>query len=351
MALGGQSAGTASRWLLLTRDPHIMEKLAPYLSEPREKGRIFTTGLKVEPSQLPLELQKVIEPLGLRKILEFYPARGNRQTALRPDPAIVRVLNTVNLDEIRNTIHELGLVRDRSKGTIDNLAMTNWVSNRLKTFGYETSLQCFDGAACNVIAERRGNTQPDEVVIVEGHLDSVGHPFAGADDNASGVAGVLEMARVVSAMTPDRTVRFLVTNAEEVGLVGSEYYVKSLGNEIYKVKFAINMDMIAYNADGILDIETNAEFEMHAKHYSEMALLYTLLQPHITMPAWGSDHVPFLEMGVPTILTIEHWDTKTPCYHLECDKEDTLNLNFAGEIIRLNTAMLLEVALYKPSRF
>jgi hypothetical protein len=61
------------------------------------------------------------------------------------------------------------------------------------------------------------------------------------------------------------------------------------------------------------------------------------------MPAWGSDHVPFLRKGIPGILTIEHWKTKTPCYHKSCDILDTLNISYLVEIAKLNLA----AAIYK----
>jgi len=90
-----------------------------------------------------------------------------------------------------------------------------------------------------------------------------------------------------------------------------------------------------------VDIETNREFEEEAKWMSSLVTTYTNLTPNITMPAWGSDHVPFLKNGIPSILTIEHWKTKTPCYHASCDKPGHLNYDYAAEIIKLNLAALL----------
>ena len=102
------------------------------------------------------------------------------------------------------------------------------------------------------------------------------------------------------------------------------------------------MDMIGYNQNGIVDIETNRQFEDLARWKSSLVNTYTSLKPEITMPAWGSDHVPFLQQGVPSILTIEHWKTKNPCYHRECDKMEKINFTYLMEILKLNVAASIE---------
>jgi Zn-dependent M28 family amino/carboxypeptidase len=173
-------------------------------------------------------------------------------------------------------------------------------------------------------------------------MDSVGHENAGADDNASGAAGVLEMARVLSAYKADHDLLFVAANGEENGIAGTYALAKKLkaSGEMSKVAWAINMDMIAWNRDGIIEIETNKEFSAHADWVGAQARLYTKLEPHIAMPAWGSDHVPFLEAGIPTYLSIEHWENHNPCYHKACDKMEALSWDYAAEIIRLNLAVI-----------
>ena len=173
-------------------------------------------------------------------------------------------------------------------------------------------------------------------------MDSVGFENAGADDNASGSAGVLEMAKVLSGYKADHDLIFVTANGEENGITGGYACVKKLKTtgELARLAWAINMDMIAWNRDGIIEIETNKEFSAHADWVGAQARLYTKLQPHIAMPAWGSDHVPFLEAGIPTYLSIEHWDDHTPCYHQACDKLESLSWNYASDIVRLNLAVI-----------
>jgi Zn-dependent M28 family amino/carboxypeptidase len=101
------------------------------------------------------------------------------------------------------------------------------------------------------------------------------------------------------------------------------------------------MDMVGWNANGIVELETDAGFEPLAKSFAALATAYTNLKTKITIGAWGSDHIPFLKAGVPAILTIEDWSTKTPCYHAACDRPEGLNYAYATEIGKLNVSAVM----------
>ena len=105
------------------------------------------------------------------------------------------------------------------------------------------------------------------------------------------------------------------------------------------------MDMIGYNSNGIVELETDKPWDSLALWFASLTETYTKLKSKITLGAFGSDHVPFLRAGVPTLLTIEYWDTKSPCYHLECDKFNTINFPYVTEITKLNTAAVLTADL------
>jgi Zn-dependent M28 family amino/carboxypeptidase len=181
-------------------------------------------------------------------------------------------------------------------------------------------------------------------------MDSVGYENAGADDNASGAAGVLEMARVLAGYKSDHDFIFVTANGEENGITGGYACARILkaSGELSRVAWAINMDMISWNKDGVLEIETNQEFSAHADWVGAQARLYTKLEPYIAMPAWGSDHVPFLEAGIPTYLSIEHWENHNPCYHRACDTMAALSWDYAADIVRLNLAVIAGKARLIP---
>ncbi len=255
------------------------------------------------------------------------------------------ILEKISEKNVREHLEFLIERSSRKMGTVGNHETANYIENFLKNYGYRTKRECFKKNACNVVGIKKGEL--DEYVLIEAHFDSVGALKAGADDNASGASALLEMGRLLSEKSFKRGVIIFATNGEEDGLLGSKYFVKKAESSglLRKISFFINMDMISWNKNGIVDIETDRDFEEAARWMSSIANTYTTLRPEITMPAWGSDHVPFLKKGVPGVLTIEHWKTKSPCYHKSCDKLDTLNIPYLLEIIKLNMA----ASLYKLS--
>ncbi|HWW76061.1 MAG TPA: M20/M25/M40 family metallo-hydrolase, partial [Pyrinomonadaceae bacterium] len=131
-----------------------------------------------------------------------------------------------------------------------------WAAKQLTALGYGTRRQKINvggGKSQNVIAERRGGGPGSRgVVLVTAHLDSVNveggdaAPAPGADDNASGAAGLLEIARVLKDHAGVQDLRFILFGGEEQGLHGSQQYVASLSAaERGRIRAVVNMDMVA----------------------------------------------------------------------------------------------------------
>lgn len=102
----------------------------------------------------------------------------------------------------------------------------------------------------NIIGEIKGKGRRDEILIIGAHYDTV-HGTPGADDNASGVAGLLELARLTSLKPPSRIIRFVAFTLEEPPLfktrhMGSYIYAKSLKKEKARVEGMISLEMIGY---------------------------------------------------------------------------------------------------------
>jgi len=329
-------------WFVTSRDPHLMAELAPQVRAYHDYGRILVVQIKKQWSKLPRPLRENLVRVPISEIRTYTP----KPIRLPSNPRIFAMAGNLSPLRMKTDVSNLVGFKNRGAGNKDNQMAAEWVRDTLAGLGLTVRLDCFKQGICNIFGEQKGNVAPEEMVYVVAHMDSVGHSFAGADDNASGTAALIEMARALSAQKTKRTIRYFVTNAEENGLVGSRAHVRGLTPaQISQIKFVINMDMVAYNANGLVDIETNKEFTAQAEWMSALVRTYTKLTPNITMPAWGSDHVPFLEKKIPTILTIEHWKTKTPCYHLACDVESSLNYDYMKEIVKLNLAALAEVAV------
>lgn len=345
------SSGKLPLYLVIDAHPEHEAILNKYTETFFTKGRVHLVRLKEGVERLPESLAGVLRPVSQGEVRVYVP-EAKKTTAA--DPRVSELLSRASLATFRQVMDRL--VGFENRGTRDlarkadagNRGAQLWLSEKLKEFGYAAELHCYKthgfAQECNVLAEKTGLSSG--VVLVLAHMDDVGHANAGADDNASGSAALLTMAEAAAGASFGKTVRFLITNGEEGGYNGSEAYVAKLKSQgrLSELSFVINMDMVGYNSNGLFEIETNQPFETQARWLAELARTYTRLTPEITIPAWGSDHVPFLNENIPTVLTIEDWQTKTPCYHRACDKRETINENYAMEIIRLNLAAVSELA-------
>ena len=150
----------------------------------------------------------------------------------------------------------------------------------------------------NVVGDLPGTEHPDEIILMGSHYD--GHDISqGASDPASGVVSVLEVARVLAkyAQPLPRTLRFVMWGVEEIGLLGSNAYVRAHADELHKIRFYLNMD--AAGGMAVKDINLHAWDELQEtfeRYREEMALDFAIGQSFHS----ASDHYPFLLKGVIT---------------------------------------------------
>ena len=166
------------------------------------------------------------------------------------------------------------------------------------TVRVKTSDSLAPAKSWNIIGDLPGEQHPDEIILLGSHYD--GHDISqGAVDPASGVAAVLEAARVLAKhATPlPRTLRFIAWGVEEIGLLGSKTYVKAHAGELKNIRFYLNMD--AAGGDMPKDINLHAWLELgetFSRYQKEMALDFAIGQDFHD----ASDHYPFLLEGVIT---------------------------------------------------
>lgn len=322
---------------IINSHPHDLKKIESHLIPVFESGRLQVVRLQED---APESVRQHLRPLtGKETSYVFTRSSLNDER----DVQILKLTSQVNEELIRKDVEHLSSYKTRRVGSDGNKSALEWTKNKLQSYGYITTEICYAPGSCSLLADKAGSTHESEVLMIMAHIDSVGAEFAGADDNASGTAVLLEMARVLAKHRNERSLRFFITNGEELGLLGAKHYVRELTreNRINELHLTINMDMVGYNSNGIVELETSPSQEKLARWLAELTLQYTKLTPKVTLGAWGSDHVPFLDAGVPAILTIEDWDTKTPCYHRACDTPETLNYGYAAEIAKLNLAAVM----------
>ncbi len=350
-------AASGPSYLLLSQDPAFLVKISGFSSTVYSAGRTRLVKLSIPFADLPPGLAAKLRPVSAGEVYNGPAAKGDQKAA---DPAVLAITSKVDGRRLLGYTEAITMTGKRSAAQLDasaasgNRLAMDYIAGAFKDMGYAVERQCYkDRKAdkeCNIVARRRAPQPGAKTILVIGHMDSVGHENAGADDNASGAAGVLEMAKVLASYASDHDLVFVAANGEENEMAGSYACVRKMkaSGELARVAWAINMDMIAWNRDGIIEIETNKEFSAHADWVGSQARLYTKLEPHIAMPAWGSDHVPFLEAGIPTYLSIEHWEDHTPCYHQACDKLEALSMDYASDIVRLNLAVIAGKARLIP---
>ena len=149
----------------------------------------------------------------------------------------------------------------------------------------------------NVVAEKQGRTASAGVVILGGHYDTVSDT-EGANDNGSGIATLLTVARVVSEKSYPFTLRFIAFGAEEIGLFGSRFYVDSLSSDERMATIA----MLNFDVPGSGEV---------AEVLGSVGLVEAILdyggrngidvRRGVPLEGASSDHAPFMEVGIPAV--------------------------------------------------
>ena len=202
----------------------------------------------------------------------------------------------------------------------------------------------------NLIADRVGSgPEPRAVVVVTAHLDSInidGGPAApapGADDNGSGSAGLLSIAGIFAEHPAEADLRLILFGGEEEGLFGSLQYVAGLPPaERSRISAVLNMDMIGSlnTPPPTVLLEGGAVSQPVIDGLAEAAASYTSLVVQTSLNPFNSDHVPFIDAGIPAVLTIEGADGANDRVHSERDTMEFVDESLPVEILRMNVAFL-----------
>lgn len=337
----GFSTDGKKLYQVITSHPHDLEEIEDHVRTVYQNGRLWIVEVK---DGAPEEIYHHLRATTGRERSYMHDEVLITNKAFSQKTKDFRsLIEEVDEDNIKKDVEFLSSFKSRATGTKGNIDALKELKERFKKMNFLVEEICYEKNSCSLIAERKGSVKPTSVVMTMAHIDSVGKDYAGADDNGSGVAVLMEIAKRVAGYTNKKTLRFFISNGEELNLLGSTHYARFLEkrDEIQNLDLVINMDMVGYNSNGVVELETDPREKELAEWFSALAGKYTDLQTKITLGAWGSDHVPFLKRGAPAILTIEDWSTKTPCYHMACDTPDTLNYSYAASIGKLNLSAIL----------
>ena len=199
----------------------------------------------------------------------------------------------------------------------------------------------------NLIGKIEGKSE--KLIIITAHYDHVGvsasgEIFNGADDNASGVAGLLATARYFANKQPNHTMIFIAFDAEEIGLLGAKHFVKNLPFKKELITFNLNMDMISRSNRNEIYAAGSYHYPQFKPILEEVASVAPIKlslghdQPGTSQQDWtlASDHAPFHQAGIPFLYfgVEDH-----PDYHQPTDDWDKISPEFLED----TTTAILDV--------
>jgi aminopeptidase YwaD len=190
----------------------------------------------------------------------------------------------------------------------------------------------------NVIACLPGSTFPDSIIFFTAHYDHLGMMgkkvyFPGANDNASGVALMLDIARYYAQHPPKYTLVFMASAAEEAGILGSLYFCEHPLVDLSRIRFLLNLDLAGTGSEGIMAVNATVypnEFNLLKKINERKNLLMAVKSRG---EACNSDHCAFFIKGVPCFFIYTMGGITA--YHDIYDRAETLPMDAYTSYCRL----------------
>jgi leucyl aminopeptidase len=312
-----------------------------------------------------MKFQKLINYLLLTMILVILAGcRKEDPEKIRRETFTSLLLSDINADSLEADVLWLQNLGTRFALADNHRRIAQRIKNRFIQMGYSDVKTdsfpvtktyknvLYEQMQYNVIATIMGTRYPDSLCIIGAHYDDIlssGDPFSdgrGANDNASGVAGVMELARVVNRndFPPESTVKFIAFGAEELGLLGSISYAAGPEEFENAVSFMMNFDMIAYETG------TSSEWYVNLIDYDNSHSLrkdaelictgYTSLKyRNDNTNNMRSDSYPFFLNGYKALFFFS--DEIDPNYHTLNDIVTNCNFGYSREIVKLACALLV----------
>ncbi|MDF1751305.1 MAG: M20/M25/M40 family metallo-hydrolase [Verrucomicrobiales bacterium] len=312
----------------------------------------------------------------LRRHVESLSAVGSRfkrvekGAGIRADRSLPESIQQINRD-----LNPYGLALTGGKERDTKLT---YLEDELRAIGLTPRRVTFEtekiGTGINLITTLTGKSRPEKIIDVTAHYDTVaGSP--GADDNNSGVAGVLEIARILTKQDElEKTVRFVFFDFEELGLVGSRAFVKSIdAGKHPRPELCLNLEMIGYFVDTPDSQQSPARIPIlfepptvgntivtvgnfntyrHGRRLDGTYRRYVPDLPVFSVSRWGdllgnasrSDHYSYWEAEIPALMLTDTANFRNPHYHKPTDRPETLDFDRMKKVVQGAAAFVLDWA-------
>jgi len=290
-------------------------------------------------------------------------------------------LTAVSTARIEGHLAELVGVRHPQTAPQALERAAQYLRDRLGALGYRLEDQTFEDGGrefANVLALKPGTRRPERRVLVLAHFDTVaGSP--GADDNASGVAVLLEAAEVLSRLDLRQSVLFAGVNLEEnacddpqSGLRGSSALAVLASERGWGIEAVLVLESVGYagpdvpqtvpagipvevpKAGDFIAVIGNEAGRDAVAAFCGVVERCRLPLPYLPLLVPGngellpdtrrSDHAPFWDLGYPAVMLTDTTNFRSPHYHRETDTAETLNLSFATEVCRAVVGTVMALA-------
>jgi Peptidase family M28/Dockerin type I domain len=281
----------------------------------------------------------------------FDQNRMNSASAAIPLESLIELINQDSLFSYTSRLQAFGC---RQTGSYANQFARDWLLNNLISFGYD-SIYCdtfpaqWEGQPLighNIIVHKAGTTYPDHQIIVGAHYDTRPNTL-GADDNGSGTAALLEIARILAPFETRTSITLIFFDAEDSGLWGSRYYADSAHNRGDSIIYMMNLDML-----GNIDNDTLGRL------YYGADLTYTMLWDELAdslvgikgvlSDDVGADEESFKIYGYQT--TFVHEYNRSTHLHTPSDSTTYMNFEYMTRMTKASLASIYTISrVYLPN--
>jgi len=271
------------------------------------------------------------------------------------DPFIQDRIDMLNYDSLLINLQEfedLG-IKDIYSQEIEETAQ--WIIDKYEYWGYENiQLDTFITSGqtlYNIVITKTGTLYPEEFIIIDGHYDTYNGP--GVNDNGTGTAIVLEVARILKDIPTEYSIKFIHFSAEEMGLIGSSHYVQNIViPEDLNIRLVFNIDevggvageennTITCERDEFAPSGNNAASAAFTDTLATLTEMYSELETYISY-AYGSDYVPFMQNGY--VVTGYYEYNESPYPHTIHDSLSNIDVDYVFEITKSSVSASLYFA-------
>ncbi|MBI5402878.1 MAG: M28 family peptidase [Ignavibacteriae bacterium] len=306
---------------------------------------------------------------------------------------ISAIVNQVDSNKLKDNLFFIQGIRHRTAGISQLQKVMDSILTRFLRYNLQTSIQNWDYSgynAQNFLGRLPGTTNEDTTYIIDGHFETVGNS-PGADDNGTGVAAFLEIARILSNYNFSNTIKFIGFDLEESGMLGSQKYVAEGIPSYEKIAGVFNFDMIGYFCDVpncqslptgtctlfpdlcdsaaaqqykgnfILNV-ANVNSNSLRNHFDSCARLYVPQLRVLSLAVQGngqiapflrrSDHASFWDAGFKALLLNDGGgESRNHNYHTPGDTIGTLNMQFLTNVVKTTIASVTSIAEVRHSGY